>query len=121
MVIEEREFVFDVDAFHQSNVGNIGGLNNTFTFLLTADSGIALKTSWRGGYTPVARTNLMELLMRIVVGTLLVFFATFCSYGFLASFEFPGITSWKVGYALLAVTSLYGGYKLIRSGVQLLK
>ena len=59
--------------------------------------------------------------MRIIVGTLLVFFAAFCSYGFLASFEYPGITMWKVGYPLLAVASLYGGYKLIRSGVQLLK
>lgn len=59
--------------------------------------------------------------MRIVVGTLLVFFAAFCSYGFLASFEYPGITMWKVGYALLALVSLYGGYKLIRSGVQSLK
>ncbi|MCP4839119.1 MAG: hypothetical protein GY894_07145 [Planctomycetes bacterium] len=59
--------------------------------------------------------------MRIVAGTLLIFFAIFCSYGFLASFEYPGITIWKVGYALLAVASFYGGYKLIRSGVQLLK
>ena len=59
--------------------------------------------------------------MRIVAGTILIFFATICSYGFLASFEYPGITIWKVGYALLAVASFYGGYKLIRSGVQLLK
>jgi len=59
--------------------------------------------------------------MRIVVGTLLVFFAAFCSYAFLASFEYPGITMWKVGYAFLVLVSLYGGYKLIRSGVQSLK
>lgn len=59
--------------------------------------------------------------MRIIVGTVLVCFAAFCSYGFLASFEYPGITRWKIGYALLALASLYGGYKLIRSGVQLLK
>jgi hypothetical protein len=29
MVIEEREFVVDIDAFHPSNVGNIEGLNNS--------------------------------------------------------------------------------------------
>jgi len=75
-----------------------------------------------GGTLPMCgRTALREVRMRIVVGTLLVFFAAFCSYGFLASFE-PGTNyMWKVGYALLAVVSLYGGYKLIRSGVQLLK
>ncbi len=56
--------------------------------------------------------------MRIIAGILLLFFATFCSYGFLASFEYPGITVWKVGYALLAGIFLYGGYRLIRSGVQ---
>ena len=28
MVIEEREFVVDIDAFHPSNVGNIEELNN---------------------------------------------------------------------------------------------
>jgi hypothetical protein len=28
MVIEEREFVVDIDAFHLSNVGNIEVLNN---------------------------------------------------------------------------------------------
>ena len=28
MVIEEREFVVDIDAFHPSNVGNIEVLNN---------------------------------------------------------------------------------------------
>jgi len=59
--------------------------------------------------------------VRIIFGALLVFFGAFCSYGFLASFEYPGITMWKIGYALLAAVSLYGGYKLIRSGVQLFK
>ena len=59
--------------------------------------------------------------MRIIVGTLLVFFAAFCSFGFLASFEYPDINMWKVGYALLATVFVCGGYKLIRSGVQLLK
>jgi hypothetical protein len=59
--------------------------------------------------------------MRIIAGILLLFFATFCSYGFLASFEYPGITVWKVGYALLAGVFLYGGYRLIRSGVHSFK
>ena len=72
-------------------------------------------------YTIDVRTHCVEVRMRILVGTLLVFFAAFCSFGFLASFEYPGITMWKVGYALLGAVSLYGGYKLIRSGVQLLK
>jgi|TARA_B110000196_G_scaffold212972_1_gene182750 hypothetical protein len=56
--------------------------------------------------------------MRIVFGALLFFFAAFCSFGFLASFEYPGITMWKVGYAILALVSLCGAYMLIRSGVQ---
>jgi len=56
--------------------------------------------------------------MRIILGILLIFFAIFCSYGFLASFEYPGITAWKVGYATLVVVFLYGGYRLIRSGMQ---
>ena len=59
MVIEEREFVFDVDAFHQSNVGNIEGLNNTVTCLFTSDSGVALMGLVRG-YTPIVQPRLME-------------------------------------------------------------
>ncbi len=44
MVIEEREFVVDIDAFHQSNVGNIEGLNNTVTCLSTSDQVVTLKS-----------------------------------------------------------------------------
>lgn len=72
-------------------------------------------------YTADVRSHGVEVRMRIIVGAVLVCFAAFCSYGFLASFEYPGITMSKIGYALLALASLYGGYKLIRSGVQLLK
>ena len=59
-------------------------------------------------------------VMRIIAGALLLSFGAFCSYGFLASFE-PGIGyMWKLGYAFLVLVCIYGGYKLIRSGIQLL-
>jgi hypothetical protein len=59
MVIEEREFLVDIDAFHQSNVGNIAGLNNAVTCLLTSDSGVALM-GLVGGYTSIVRPHLVE-------------------------------------------------------------
>lgn len=58
--------------------------------------------------------------MRIIFGALLFFFAAFCLFGFLHSFEYPGITMWKVGYAILATVSLWSACMLIRSGIQLL-
>jgi hypothetical protein len=69
-------------------------------------------------YIADVRLHCMESRMRIIVGTLLVLFAAFCSFGFLASFEYPGIDMWKVGYAILALASLCSAYMLIRSGVQ---
>jgi hypothetical protein len=96
------------------------GIGLTFGLITGAVIGsITGNMGWWGcgtRYTIDVRTHCVEARMRIIVGTLLLSFAAFCSYGFLASFEYPGITMWKVGYALLAVVSLYGGYKLIRSG-----
>ena len=58
--------------------------------------------------------------IRVIAGALLLLFGVLFSYGFLASFE-PNVGyMWKLVYALLVLVSVYGGYRLIRSGIQLL-
>ena len=39
-------------------------------------------------------------MARIALGIMLLPVTLFCVYGFLASFEFPGVTRWKIGYVL---------------------
>lgn len=39
--------------------------------------------------------------------------ALFCLYGFIASFEFPGITVWKVGYATVGLASAVAAGRLL--------
>ncbi len=46
--------------------------------------------------------------MRVLLLCLLAPMALFCGYGFLASFEYPGVTGWKVGYAVVGGLSLIG-------------
>ena len=42
----------------------------------------------------------MISLARLGLGLMACLLALFCIYGFLASFEYPGVTRWKIGYAL---------------------
>ena len=39
-------------------------------------------------------------LARLALGCMTLLLTLFCVFGFLASFEFPGVTRWKIGYAL---------------------
>tara|TARA_B100000405_G_scaffold274922_1_gene215994 strand:- start:364 stop:576 length:213 start_codon:yes stop_codon:yes gene_type:complete len=39
-------------------------------------------------------------LARLALGGMAFLVTLFCIFGFLASFEYPGVTRWKVGYAL---------------------
>jgi hypothetical protein len=39
-------------------------------------------------------------LARLALGCMALLVTLFCIFGFLASFEYPGVTRWKVGYAL---------------------
>ncbi len=45
---------------------------------------------------------------RVVGATVLAGIAAFCGYGFLCSFEYPGINAWKISYALTGLASLFG-------------
>tara|TARA_Y100000589_G_scaffold248700_1_gene236708 strand:+ start:2157 stop:2393 length:237 start_codon:yes stop_codon:yes gene_type:complete len=54
-------------------------------------------------------------VMKVLAGLLLVMLAMFCGYGFLASFEFPGITPWKIGYATAGVILLMAAIGTLRS------
>jgi hypothetical protein len=57
-------------------------------------------------------------MLKGIVGVLLILFAVFCLFGFLHAFE-PGTSAvWKIGYALLAFASMYGGYRAIRSSAK---
>jgi len=51
--------------------------------------------------------------MRLIAGLLFVLLAMFCGFGFLASFEYPGITSWKVGYATAGALCLLAAYRTL--------
>jgi len=62
------------------------------------------------------RLRIILGISRIILGVILVLFALFCTYGFLASFEYPGIDAWKIGYSILGVASLIGGACLIWGG-----
>ena len=42
----------------------------------------------------------MISLARLALGGMAFLVTLFCIFGFLASFEYPGVTRWKVGYAL---------------------
>lgn len=45
---------------------------------------------------------------RIIRTALLLCFAAFCAFGFLASFEYPGITLWKIMYPIVGAIALGG-------------
>ncbi len=48
------------------------------------------------------------LLGRLIRTTFLLGVAAFCAFGFLASFEFPGFTFWKLMYGMLGTAALAG-------------
>lgn len=45
-------------------------------------------------------SNPARSIARTLLGILLLLLGFFCIFGFLASFEYPGITAWKIGYAI---------------------
>ncbi len=47
-----------------------------------------------------------RVLSRAILTTALLLVAAFCAFGFAASFEYPGITPWKIGYATAGLTIL---------------
>ncbi len=53
--------------------------------------------------------------MKVLVGLLFVMLAMFCGYGILASFEYPGINGWKIGYAIAGAIFLLAALKGFRS------
>ena len=55
--------------------------------------------------------------MRVLLILLLAPIALFCGFGFLASFEYPGVTGWKVGYAVVGGLSLIGMILFATQGV----
>lgn len=44
--------------------------------------------------------------MKVLLAIVLITVAMVCGYGLLASFEYPGVTGWKVGYASVGLLSL---------------
>ena len=62
-----------------------------------------------------ARQSGAAVCMRLAASVLMFLLAAFCAYGFLASFEFPGVTLWKIGYATLATGFGLAGLAIIRS------
>ena len=53
--------------------------------------------------------------MRVLAGLLFVLLAMFCGYGFLASFEYPGINGWKIGYLTAGAIFLLAALRALRS------
>ena len=55
--------------------------------------------------------------MRIVLALLLLAFTAFCSFGYLATYEpVDGAMTWRVGYGVAIIASLYGVIRLLRGG-----
>ena len=52
--------------------------------------------------------TLRDVVVRLLVVLVLLGLTAFCGFGFLASFEYPGITAWHVGYAALGLTFATG-------------
>ena len=56
-------------------------------------------------------------LMRVLLALFLLAFTAFCSFGFLASFEpGDGAITWRIGYGIAVIASLYGVVRLLRGG-----
>lgn len=57
--------------------------------------------------------------MRIPLVLLLLAFTAFCCFGFIATFEpVEGALTWRIGYGVAIVASLYGVVRLLRGGGQ---
>ena len=54
--------------------------------------------------------------MKALLSLFLFLMALLCGYGLLASFEFPGVTGWKIGYALAGGLFLILAFLAARGG-----
>jgi len=56
-------------------------------------------------------------LMRVLLALFLLAFTAFCSFGFLATYEpGDGHLTWRIGYGIAIMASLYGALRLLRGG-----
>jgi len=56
-------------------------------------------------------------LMRVLLALFLLAFTAFCSFGFLATYEpGDGHLTWRIGYGIAIMASLYGVLRLLRGG-----
>ena len=56
-------------------------------------------------------------LMRVLLALFLLAFTAFCSFGFLATYEpGDGHLTWRIGYGIAIIASLYGVVRLLRGG-----
>lgn len=56
-------------------------------------------------------------LMRVLLALFLLAFTAFCSFGFLATYEpGDGHLTWRIGYGVAVIASLYGVARLLRGG-----
>lgn len=56
-------------------------------------------------------------LMRVLLALFLLAFTAFCSFGFLATYEpVEGALTWRIGYGIAIIASLYGVVRLLRGG-----
>jgi|ETNmetMinimDraft_18_1059904.scaffolds.fasta_scaffold99237_1 hypothetical protein len=56
-------------------------------------------------------------LMRVLLSLSLFAFTAFCSFGFLATYEpGDGHLTWRIGYGVAVIASLYGVARLLRGG-----
>lgn len=55
---------------------------------------------------------------RVVQAVVLLVLAGFCAFGFLASFEYPGVTWWHIGYASLTATFVTLEFLVLRKLLQ---
>ena len=55
--------------------------------------------------------------MRVLLALFLLAFTAFCSFGFLATYEpVEGALTWRIGYGIAIIASLYGVVRLLRGG-----
>ena len=56
-------------------------------------------------------------LMRVLLALFLLAFTAFCSFGFLATYApVEGALTWRIGYGVAIIASLYGVVRLLRGG-----
>ena len=81
---------------------------NRDIILRSGESNAAICSSRSFGPQICAKVLLMPMLIRVAVAFFLLGLATFCIFGFLATYEPPGFPAWRLIYGVAGLMALAG-------------